>query len=1433
MTWAIKTAAIWNEKEFARLEDNALLITDALQKSGSNGPSRLALLRDELKRVILGSIRVKAHVVSTDERESGLRNLLNFGHSIGHAIEAFLTPQILHGECVAIGMVREAELSRFLGVLKPGAVARLIKCISSYGLPISLEDPKIVELAAGKQCRIENLLSVMAVDKKNDGQKKKIVLLSAIGHTHEPRASVVSDESIKVVMTSSVLIKPLQSAPQEVVCTPPGSKSISNRALVLAALGSGACRIKNLLHSDDTEYMLTALAKLGGITYSWQEAGEVLMVEGKGGRLQAGSTELYLGNAGTAARFLTTVAALARPSSESRSTVLTGNSRMKERPIHSLVQSLRMNGVQIDYLEREKSLPIAVAASEGFSGGDIELAATVSSQYVSSILMCAPYAKKPVTLRLIGGKPISQPYIDMTIAMMASFSIHVQRPTEDEYTYHIPQGVYYNPTDYVVESDASSATYPLAIAAITGSTCVVPNIGSESLQGDARFAVDILRPIGCEVVQTASSTTVTGPPRGSLKALGEIDMEPMTDAFLTASVLAAVAQAGNSSSSMTRILGIANQHVKECDRIEAMVEQLERFGVSCKAMDDGIEIQGTPLAHLKTPETGVYCYDDHRVAMSLSVLATVAPKPVLIDERQCVGKTWPGWWDILRLNFKVELEGRESETVKRRPSSNNRANTIFIVGMRGAGKTTTAVTAGEILGLPNIDMDQELERRMHISIPTLIQEQDWEGFRKCELDLLHSIMAAKDVRQIVACGGGIVESPEARKILTEYHQSGGVVILVYRDMKAVIEYLNADRARPPYTEDIQQVYQRRKPLYWKCSNVEFYLEVNGSSSSSLALPEGGFPQFLRQVTGESQPLETLRRKRHSFFVSLTLPDVQSASTVLKAACIGSDAVEIRIDLLKDMQASNELVSPLFVSRQVALLRSMVDLPIIFTIRTCSQGGQFPDNDQQSVLELLQTALRLGVEFLDLEINLPEETILQVTQGKGRTKIIASHHDPSGKLSWSNGSWIPFYNKALQYGDVVKLVGNASRLEDNYSLAKFKAWAQSRHDVPIIAINMGERGKLSRVVNGFMTPVTHPALPSKAAPGQLSAAEIRTGLSLMGEIEPRRFFLFGKPIRASRSPALHRSIFRQTGLPHTYHLHETDHVNDELREVVRASDFGGASVTIPLKLDTMGLVDEISPEAKRIGAINTIVPTQRPGYCDDDDGGGGDGGENMKLVGHNTDWLGMMFVLKRAGYSRRPGNGGGSSSVAAAAAAGLVIGNGGTARAAVYALHAMRCSPIYITGRSAKQLAMFAQSMNDAASMNLCVVESSSTVFAQMESSPPYIAIATVPASGPLDPGLEETVKAIFSLPCPQRSWAREEKSSPTPVLLEMAYMPRVTPLMQLAIQAGWSTLPGLDVLIAQGLHQVSYYKRDLYLISFLLPSLRHGLIHSITISLTD
>ena len=1337
----------------------------AIRIPPESGRNRLSGVRDILKGIVLGSVRVKAHVVSVDEREGGLRNLLNFGHSIGHAFEGILTPQILHGECVSIGMVQEAMLARHLGVLKGSAVSRLIKCLTSYELPVSHRNATVQERSGHKVCSVDQLMAIMAVDKKNEGKKKRIVLLSGIGRTHEPRASVVADLDIRFVLSPAIEINPFASQVTHTTCMPPGSKSISNRALVLAALGEGQCRLKNLLHSDDTEVMLQALKELQGATFLWEDDGEVLVVTGNGGKLQASNEDLYLGNAGTASRFLTTVATLAEPTHQD-SSVLTGNKRMKARPIGPLVSALRENGATISYMEKEGSLPLKIQASRGMEGGDINLAATVSSQYVSSILMCSPYAKHPVTLRLIGGKPVSQPYIDMTISMMECFGIKVITSQLEEHTYYIPQGLYQNPAEYHVESDASSATYPLAVAAITGTKCTVPNIGFNSLQGDARFAMEILKPMGCTVEQTSTSTTVTGPKIGNLNPLSEVDMESMTDAFLTASVLAAVAQGGRSPN-RTKIVGIANQRVKECNRIKAMKDELAKFGVSASELDDGIDVEGINYTSLRGPPGGVECYDDHRVAMSFSILALINPEPTLIRERECVGKTWPGWWDELTQSFGIQLKGVDLDYSQLNGTKPVGAmhKSLFIIGMRGAGKTTIGGWAKAVLNWPFIDLDTYLEQKNGCTIPDLIKSQGWEVLREEEISILKQTLQEKSTGHVVACGGGIVERSEGRQLLMNYSKSGGPVLFIKRDIEHVMEFLRIDKTRPVYAEDPRDVWLRRQPWYCECSNYEYFSP--SSEAGTLGQASKDFTKFLTAITGRRKALDNIRQKTRSFFVALTVPDISEALHLLEEVVVGSDAVELRVDLLEDSQNPDKLPGVDYVAEQVATLRRSTELPIIFTVRTCGQGGRFPNDAHQQAMALHQLALRMGIEFLDLEIQYPEEFLRRVMVAKGQTKIIASHHDPENHLNWGDGSWVPYYNKALQYGDVIKLVGLAKQQEDNSKLLHFRSWAQSAHSTPIITINMGVEGQLSRIQNGFLTPVSHPSLPFKAAPGQLSAAEIRLGLSLHGEIKQKQFYLFGKPISSSRSPALHNSLFKITGLPHQYGLLETDSVRD-LEDVVLESNFGGGSVTIPLKIDIMQVLDEVSEDARVIGAVNTIVvhPSRNAAT------------QRQYLIGQNTDWQGMTLVLAKAGAPLSTGQ------------SALIVGAGGTARAAIHALHKMGYSPLYIVARSPAKVQAVIDNFPDEYRLRL-LRKPQDNEYIEVA---PKVAIGTIPADRPIDHGMREVLCHLLHIPCGADGQKR--------VLLEMAYKPSMTPLMQLAEDAGWETIPGMETLAGQGYYQV-------------------------------
>ena len=1063
---------------------------------------------------------------------------------------------------------------------------------------------------------------------------------------------------------------------------------------------------------------------------------------------------------------------------------------MKERPIGPLVDALTANGTSIKYLGTTGCLPLHVpATTTGFKGGRIQLAASVSSQYVSSILLCAPYAADEVLLELTGGVVISQPYIDLTIAMMATFGIVAERLVVDgklSNSYRIPRGTYVNPASYNIESDASSATYPLAIAAITGTTCTIQNIGSSSLQGDARFAKDVLEPMGCTVVQTATETTVTGPPVGQLRALGFVDMEPMTDAFLTASVLAAVAtlpplpgrsQDPAQPTNFTRIGGIANQRVKECDRISAMRVQLAKFGVETNELADGIEILGIRPEELKAGAS-VHCYDDHRVAMAFSVLATVpGGHGAIIEEKRCVEKTWPSWWDDLTTRIGILSEGVELEHVGSTAPTPRHATdaSIFVLGMRGAGKTHVGKVGAAALGWPVIDADAMFETVLGITAKDYVNANDWPSFRAQETSILKNLIKTHSKGHIISLGGGVVEVEENREILQAYGKEGGPIVHIIRDIDDILAYLDSEPTRPSLGEPLRDIYARRLPWFHSLSNFEFVNVI--PQPNSLKGCENEIARFFKFMAGADTNHADLDAQS-TYFLSLTFPTLTTPHPSLDhfdTLTAGVDALELRVDLLSPDNippTTPTAPSPAFVATQLAALRQRSTLPIVFTIRTKSQGGMFPDDAEDAAFELMELAVKSGCEYIDLEVRWNPKRMAAFVEKKQSSKIIASWHDWTGRLKWDSVEMKQRYAMANAYGDIIKLVSKADSLFDNITLLKFREANTSGK--PLMTMNMGAEGQLSRILSPVLGPLTSPLMPTRAAPGQLSFAEVQTGLHLLGRLPAKKFALLGSPIAHSKSPLLHNTGFETLGLPHLYSFLETPTIDASVQAFIRSPDFGGASVTIPHKLDIVPFLDEISPHAQAIGAVNTIIPITKDG--------------KTKLLGENTDWLGIKeLVLNNLSTE----NDFSESSTA------LVLGAGGTSRAAIYCLHNIGFKTIYLFNRTKEN----AQKMVDTFPQNYNII-----VLTSLDSFPselPVAIISTIPAPGTSTVHLPNPDAGVS---IPSTIFGRTKGG----VVIDMAYKPSRTPLLDLVAKEGgenWKGVEGIRMLLEQGYHQFSLWTR--------------------------
>ena len=402
----------------------------------------------------------------------------------------------------------------------------------------------------------------------------------------------------------------------------PGSKSVSNRALLLAALAQGTTRLTNLLDSDDVRHMLNALSALG-VDYSLSADRTQCEVTGRGGPLIAdGALELFLGNAGTAMRPLAAALCLGHGD-----IVLTGEPRMKERPIGHLVDALRQGGAKVEYLEQENYPPLRLLG--GFSGGEVSVDGSVSSQFLTALLMTAPLAPNDTVIS-IKGELVSKPYIDITLNMMRTFGVNVENQNYQRFVVKGGQQ-YVSPGAYLVEGDASSASYFLAAGAIRGGTVKVTGIGRGSMQGDIRFA-DVLEKMGATVTWGDDFIACT---RGELNAV-DMDMNHIPDAAMT------IATAALFAKGTTTLRNIYNWRVKETDRLFAMATELRKVGAEVEEGEDYIRI--TPPAHLTSAQIGTY--NDHRMAMCFSLVA-LSDTPVTILDPKCTAKTFPDYFDQL------------------------------------------------------------------------------------------------------------------------------------------------------------------------------------------------------------------------------------------------------------------------------------------------------------------------------------------------------------------------------------------------------------------------------------------------------------------------------------------------------------------------------------------------------------------------------------------------------------------------------------------------------------------------------------------------------------------------------------------------------------------------------------------------------------------
>jgi 3-phosphoshikimate 1-carboxyvinyltransferase len=422
---------------------------------------------------------------------------------------------------------------------------------------------------------------------------------------------------------TALTLKPA-TGPLDAVVRVPGSKSLTNRALTVAALADGKSRLHQALLADDTRHMIEALRTLE-VHIEVDQARGTIAVQGCGGHIPASGANLYCGNSGTTMRFCTALVSLGMGDYR-----LEGAPRMYERPIGPLVDALRRLGGRFEYLDADGYPPL-VAHAVGLNGGEVRFSSPPSSQMISGLLMVAPYAYNDVFAE-VRGQLVSKPYVAMTLKVMEAFGVIVLANVDDRgarYVVAAPQR--YEGRDYEIEPDASNASYFLAAPAVAGGRVTVEGLGVASVQGDVRF-VDLLEQMGCRVERDQARLTVHGPGDQRLRGI-DADLNDMPDLAQTLAVVALFAEGA------TRIRNVQNLRIKETDRLAALARELTRLGATVETHADGLTIQPPD----KVLPAAIDTYADHRMAMSFAI-AALAVDGIAINDPACVSKTFPDFF---------------------------------------------------------------------------------------------------------------------------------------------------------------------------------------------------------------------------------------------------------------------------------------------------------------------------------------------------------------------------------------------------------------------------------------------------------------------------------------------------------------------------------------------------------------------------------------------------------------------------------------------------------------------------------------------------------------------------------------------------------------------------------------------------------------------
>lgn len=1082
-----------------------------------------------IQQIVYDSIDTKKQIVEEDLHDKkGIRDILNFGHTVGHAVESLTN--MPHGEAVSLGILRECKI----GTCSFQIRQQIRMVLEKYGLP--------TEWKAEYSIRKEELLQLIQHDKKGT----KVISIQNIGIPYIIEAPTQEQLSIMLDQGGQIKQSNKQSnKDKSISLTLPSSKSETNRAFILSAIGRGNTKLYNPLICEDTLYMINALQQCGvGFDMDSLDENNYITVYGIHRILRTTQKKiiLHVGQSGTCFRFLIGFLCGLRyqPSlthtkdtqrSQSIEIIVSGHSSLRKRPIQPLIDALRQSGHDIETND-DQEVCIQIPSFHKKFSKKMVLQGNISSQFISSLLMSCHN-----TIIETPSDPVSQSYIDLTIHCMK----HFHRPvliTKDNDTiqYHLEDALE-NPSEYTIEMDATSAVYPVVWSYLTGKKILITNWLPNNKQGDSPLLVRVMKTFGISIKFENKGATCDCREILSINPYVNdniiLDMDS-SDTFMTIALLATKLKKGLSIT----ISNIENQNVKESSRIDAIVEALQSCGISADYREGYLTIQSGPVHQAKTI---LPCYHDHRLAMTYAMMG----HDNILDNIECVEKTFPDYFTHIASLFGCHIQKDVAkDTSYHIPFKQIIQNTpIILIGMPNSGKTYIGKHISKLFDRRWYDTDNILLKTLDTNnLTEWIKTHGWNAFRKAEFQALQEAIHhhQSDDPIVISTGGGIIEYKPSQELL----QQNAFVVWIDRN----IQELSTDYSQHTYGISLDQLHKKRKPLYQSCCSHRLY-------NTNLSFVDAWFTKILESNRACIRPWGSF----------LCIGSKNINAVIQDKHYQGCDCIEYRPDLTTfDIQ---------------------LDFPpkasILFTYKNSD------DISNQGICEI-QTSIQEGVQWIDLELHWSKT--IPVHQRKQAFVIGSCHCECFEELKTIIEKGVPFHQP-----DILKIVCSHT---DYHSMV---SWANREFpNIIKILLASGENGIWSRVENKWLTPVYHPDLLPTAT-GQYTLKELTTLRSLAIPKHShfaKHYFLIGDPILESPGYKYHNQLFSENtdSHPRVYRAFTATNI-EQVSQLKQQGFFSGASVTCPLKEKVSSLCDWISKDAKEIGAINTIIchytPDQKP------------------------------------------------------------------------------------------------------------------------------------------------------------------------------------------------------------------------------------------------